>query len=98
LLIKSIKLPKDKWGNRLSLGFVRYADDFIVTARDKTSLENVLVQIKQSLSERGLKISEEKTRIVHIGDGFNFLGFNLRQYNGKLLIKPQKEALAYLVG
>jgi len=43
------------------------------------------------LSERGLKISEEKTRIVHIGDGFNFLGFNLRQYKGKLLIKPQKE-------
>lgn len=90
-LIKSIKLPKDKWGNRLSLDFVRYADDFIVTSRDKTNLENVLVQIKQWLSVRGLKISEEKTRIVHIRDGFNFLGFNLRQYKGKLLIKPQKE-------
>ncbi|MEO1765133.1 MAG: reverse transcriptase domain-containing protein, partial [Cyanobacteria bacterium J06629_18] len=90
-LIKSIKLPKDKWGNRLSLGFVIYADDFIVTSRDKTNLENVLVQIKQWLSVRGLKISEEKTRIVHIRDGFNFLGFNLRQYKGKLLIKPQKE-------
>ncbi|MDJ0574969.1 MAG: group II intron reverse transcriptase/maturase [Xenococcaceae cyanobacterium MO_234.B1] len=90
-LIKSIKLPKDKWGNRLKLGFVRYADDFIVTSRDKESLENALIQIKQWLSERGLEISEEKTRIVHIGDGFDFLGFNLRQYNGKLLIKPQKE-------
>ncbi len=90
-LIKSIKLPKDKWGNRLKLGFVRYADDFIVTSRDKGSLENALTQIKQWLSERGLEISSEKTRIVHIGDGFDFLGFNLRQYNGKLLIKPQKE-------
>lgn len=90
-LITSIKLPKDKWGNRLKLGFVRYADDFIVTFRDKENLENALIQIKQWLSKRGLEINEEKTRIVHIKDGFNFLGFNLRQYKGKLLIKPQKE-------
>jgi RNA-directed DNA polymerase len=73
------------------LGFIRYADDFIVTAKDKKSLENVLIQIKQWLSERGLEISAEKTRIVNIVDGFNFLGFNLRHYGGKLLIKPQKE-------
>jgi len=90
-LINSIKLPKDKWGNRLKLGFIRYADDFIITSRDKENLESALIQIKQWLSKRGLEISEEKTRIVHIKDGFNFLGFNSRQYNGKLLIKPQKE-------
>jgi RNA-directed DNA polymerase len=51
----------------------------------------VLTSIKRWLSEKGLEISEEKTRIVNIKDGFNFLGFNLRQYKGKLLIKPQKE-------
>lgn len=90
-LITTIKLPIDKWGNRPKLGFIRYADDFIVTSRDKENVENALVQSKQWLSEKGLEISEEKTRIVHIKDGFNFLGFNLRQYNGKLLIKPQKE-------
>jgi RNA-directed DNA polymerase len=73
------------------LGFIRYADDFIVTSKDSESLESVLIQIKQWLSQRGLEISAEKTRIVNIDDGFNFLGFNLRQYNGKLLIKPQKE-------
>lgn len=60
-LINFIKLPKDKWGNRLKLGFVRYADDFIITSRDKESLENALIQIKQWLSERGLEINEEKT-------------------------------------
>jgi hypothetical protein len=54
------------------LGFIRYADDFIVTAKDKKPLENVLIQIKQWLSERGLEISAEKTRIVNIVDGFNF--------------------------
>ena len=73
------------------LGIIRYADDFIVTAKDKQSLEQVLTLIKQWLSSRGLEISTDKTRVVHIDDGFNFLGFNLRQYKGKLLIKPQKE-------
>ena len=73
------------------LGIIRYADDFVVTAKDRESLEKVLIQIKQWLSKRGLEISAEKTRIVHIDDGFDFLGFNLRQYKGKLLIKPQKE-------
>lgn len=73
------------------LGIIRYADDFIVTAKDKESLSQVLTLIKQWLNYRGLEISAEKTRVVHIDDGFNFLGFNLRQYKGKLLIKPQKE-------
>ena len=73
------------------LGIIRYADDFIVTARDKETLLQVLTPIKQWLSQRKLEISAEKTRVVHINDGFNFLGFNLRQYKDKLLIKPQKE-------
>jgi len=73
------------------LGIIRYADDFVVTSKDKESLENALTQSEQWLSERGLKISAEKTKMVHIDDGFNFLGFNIRQYNGKCLIKPQKE-------
>ena len=73
------------------LGIIRYADDFVVTSKDKESLEIILIQIQQWLSQRGLEISAEKTGIIHINDGFNFLGFNLRQYHGKLLIKPQKE-------
>ncbi len=70
---------------------IRYADDFLVTAKDKESLADVLIQLKQWMSSRGLEISREKTKIVQIDDGFNYLGFNLRHYNGKLLIKPQKE-------
>ena len=71
--------------------FRRYADDFLITAKEKESLKQVLILIKPWLSNRGLEISTQKTRIVHIDNGFNFLGFNLRQYKGKLLIKPQKE-------
>jgi RNA-directed DNA polymerase len=73
------------------LGVVRYADDFIVTARDKESLEITQIQIKQWLSERGLELSTEKTVITSLEDGFNFLGFNHRHYHGKLLIKPSKK-------
>ena len=73
------------------LGVVRYADDFIVTARDKGSLEKAQVQIQQWLSERGLELSAEKTLITSMEEGFDFLGFNHRHYNGKLLIKPSKK-------
>lgn len=51
---------------------VRYADDFIVTAQDKGSLENAQIQIQQWLSERGLNLSTEKTLITSMEDGFDF--------------------------
>jgi len=67
---------------------IRYADDFVVTAADKETLENIMKMITGFLEERGLSLSEEKTIITHIDEGFDFLGFNVRKYNGKLLIKP----------
>ena len=73
------------------LGIVRYADDFIITATRKNEIEDILPEVKQWLSLRGLELSAEKTKLVHIDEGFNFLGFNVRHYGGKLLIKPQKE-------
>ncbi len=73
------------------LGVVRYADDFIVTARDRGSLEKARTQIQQWLAERGLELSIEKTVITSMEDGFDFLGFNHRHYGGKLLIKPSKK-------
>ncbi len=74
-----------------ALGCVVYADDFIVTAKNREALSEIIPKIKQWLWSRGLELSTEKTKLVHIDEGFNFLGFNLRQYKGKLLIKPQKE-------
>ena len=91
-LITSIKLPAKARGyHRPKLGLIRYADDFVITARDKEHLETAFTTLKTWLHQKGLKINEEKTKIVHIDEGFNFLGFNLRHYGGKLLIKPEKE-------
>lgn len=54
--------------------------------------------IEVFLQERGLLLSEEKTKITHINDGFDFLGFNVRKYsNGKLLIKPAKKSVKSLL-
>ena len=86
IAIKAVSTRKDK------VNFVRYADDFIVTASSKEHLEKVIVPvIKAFLSQRGLTISDEKTRIVHIEQGFDFLGQNIRKYRNKLIIKPAKD-------
>lgn len=74
---------------------VRYADDFIITGKTDTLLsDQIKPLIVQFLNERGLELSAEKTRISHIDDGFNFLGFNIRKYKRKLLIKPSKSSIA----
>ncbi|MCP3965294.1 MAG: group II intron reverse transcriptase/maturase, partial [Lentisphaerae bacterium] len=71
---------------------ISYADDFIITGASKELLENKIKPlVKQFLQERGLELSEEKTKITHISEGFDFLGFNIRKYKEKLLIKPAKQ-------
>jgi RNA-directed DNA polymerase len=79
------------------VGFIIYADDFVVTAQSKEELDNLKPVIENWLRERGLVMNPEKTRIVTINDGFDFLGFNVRHYRGKCLIKPQmKKVFAFL--
>ncbi len=73
------------------INFIRYADDFVITGATKETLEQIKPIIKEFLKERGLSLSEEKTKITHINEGFDFLGWNVRKYGGKLLIKPAKK-------
>jgi RNA-directed DNA polymerase len=85
-----------RWGvaktKKLKLGVVRYADDFVVTGASKELLETeVKPWIETFLATRGLRLSAAKTKIVHIDDGFDFLGWNFRKYAGTLLIKPSKK-------
>lgn len=74
-----------------ALGYVRYADDLIVCANTREQIETAKSTIEEWLQPRGLTLHPEKTRIVHIDDGFNFLSFSVKRYKGKCLIKPQKE-------
>ena len=88
----SIKPRRDK------VNFIRYADDFVVTAASKDILEQkVKPVIVDFLRERGLKLSEEKTLITHIAEGFNFLGQRVRKFGKKLLIKPTRQSVRSLL-
>jgi RNA-directed DNA polymerase len=72
---------------------VRYADDLVVMCHSRGQAERVKVKLAEWLALRGLAFNEAKTRIMHVDDGFDFLGFNVRRYRGKLLIKPSKTAV-----
>jgi RNA-directed DNA polymerase len=82
------------------VNMVRYADDFVITGSSRELLEKqVKPLVVEFLRQRGLELSEEKTLITHIDDGFDFLGQNVRKYNGKLIIKPSKKNVAsFLAG
>lgn len=78
--------------SKLKVNVVRYADDFVITGSTPELLENEIKPwVEQFLAVRGLSLSTEKTRIVNIAEGFDFLGWNFRKYSGKLLIKPSKK-------
>lgn len=82
---------------RTRVNCVRYADDFIVTAKSKTLLmEKIKPAIEKFLKKRGLKLSDEKTIITHIKKGFTFLGQTFRKRGNKLRITPAKEGVASL--
>lgn len=83
------------WKNYLKVNFVRYADDFIITAVSKELIENEIIPlVTDFLAERGLSLTPEKTKITQITEGFDFLSQNSRKYpNGKLLQMPSDKAI-----
>lgn len=84
-------------------GLVRYADDFVVYCKTKEDASKVITELEEWLDKRGLTLSKDKTKIVHLSEGFDFLGFNCRIYKvnntksgWKPLIKPSKESIVKL--
>ena len=73
---------------------IRFADDFVITAESREIAERCKEIVVVFLKDRGLELSEEKTEIVHINEGFDFIGWNFRKFKGKLLIQPSKKAVA----
>ncbi|MBD0363939.1 MAG: group II intron reverse transcriptase/maturase [Coleofasciculus sp. C3-bin4] len=83
-------------------GLVKYADDFVVMCETREDAEAAVETLIPWLQERGLTFSQEKTRIVHLQEGLDFLGFNFRHYytpkqtktGWKLLTKPSPKSIA----
>lgn len=89
-----------KYRKRNGINFIRYADDFIVTAKRKETLEDEIVpRIQAFLTSRGVSLSPEKTRITHISEGFDFLGKTIRKFPrmenslGKIQIVPSQRSI-----
>ena len=64
---------------------VRYADDLVALCHTRDEALEVEARLARWLEPRGLLINEGKTRVVTLEEGFDFLGFNVRRYHGKLL-------------
>jgi RNA-directed DNA polymerase len=81
-----------------SAGIVRYADDFVILCHTEEQANSMYDKMTDYLNKRQLCLSMEKTKVTYIENGFDFLGFNIRQYKikdnkTKLLIKPSKDGI-----
>ena len=73
---------------------IRYADDFAVLCHSQQQARQVQARLAEWLAPRGLALNRDKTKIVPLSQGFDFLGFSIRRYPcGKLLIKPSQVAV-----
>ncbi|MCR8580018.1 group II intron reverse transcriptase/maturase [Streptomyces sp. Isolate_219] len=84
---------KVMWAAKGTPILVRYADDFAVFCTSKEEAETVKSRLGDWLEPRGLRFNEEKTRILHLSEGFDFLGFNVRRHGDSLIITPSKDAV-----
>ena len=82
---------------KTKVNLVRYADDFIITANSRETAEELKLIVSTFLESRGLMLSEEKTTISHIDEGFDFLGWTFRKFKGKLIVKPSKSSIKSLI-
>ncbi|NEO81491.1 group II intron reverse transcriptase/maturase [Moorena sp. SIO4G3] len=94
------KKGEDTWRNKSNRTLVRFADDFVILTESKEDAMTAKLITKEWLAKRGLSLSEEKTRITHLTQGFDFLGWNFRKYrttkkkSGYItLIKPSNKSL-----
>jgi RNA-directed DNA polymerase len=98
---EALGVKYDPRGNiRSKRAVIRYADDLVIFAESKEDAELSKVILNEWLKGKGLELSDEKTRIVHLREGFDFLGFNIRLYadkntqtGWKLLTKPSKKSI-----
>ena len=81
------------------VALIRYADDFVIFATTEKEAEESKAKVDDWLRVRGLELSQEKTAIRHLRDGFDFLGFSIREHKelnsdkAILLIRPSKDAV-----
>lgn len=100
--------PKKVRGRTSGVHVIRYADDLVIMGRNRETIKDMRKILERFLEDRGLDLSESKTSITNIKEGFDFLGFNIRRMDHRgtmnkssnqdtvLIIKPSKKAVKSL--
>ena len=83
--------PFDKEMRRQGYQLTRWADDWVVTCRTRAEAEHALARAERILEELGVRLNREKTRIVHVAHGFEFLGFKIKR--GKRQFKLSRDRI-----
>ncbi|KNH15262.1 reverse transcriptase [Priestia megaterium] len=84
---------------------IRYCDDFVILCENKEEAESMYEKLKPYLTKRGLELASDKTRVTHISEGFDFLGFHFKHYPTnkekgrlwKIIIKPNKKSQSKMI-
>jgi len=79
LLSNILLTPFDKEMRRQGYQLTRWADDWVVTCRTRAEAEHALARAEKILEQLGVTLNREKTRIVHVAHGFEFLGFKIKR-------------------
>ncbi|TDX32930.1 RNA-directed DNA polymerase [Modicisalibacter xianhensis] len=83
---------KEHFVRRRKVNFIRYADDWLVTGDSKETVETARQLIRDFLAVRGLELSQQKTRVTHICEGFDFLGWTFRKFDNDWRMVPSKSS------
>ena len=90
LLSNILLTPFDCEMRRRGYRLTRYADDWVVTCKTREEAEVVVAIAKRILRELGVTLHAEKTRIVHVRSGFEFLGYKIKRGSRPLKLSPDK--------
>jgi len=90
-LLSNVLLTPFDWEMReRGYQLTRYADDWVVTCRSRKEAEQALAEAKKILTKLGVTLNEQKTRIVHITEGFEYLGYKVKRGNRQMRLPAHK--------
>lgn len=90
LLSNILLTPFDKEVRRRGYQLTRYCDDWVITCPTKAKARAALAAAKKILKELGVALNTEKTRIVNVRQGFEFLGYKIKQGSQPLKLSADK--------
>lgn len=90
LLSNILLTPFDREMRRKGYRVTRYADDWVVTCRSRRDAQAALAAAERLLDRLGVTLHTQKTRIVHVSQGFEFLGYKIKRGRRPLRLPPDK--------